>query len=174
MDLKPFWDVNSRSVTELFPSIFFNPNVHYCVHKSQPLVPVPINLNPVHTTLVYFSKTQFNITFPFYIYFFLAILSLWLYHQNPVFIYLHFHPHYTVYGSRLLLFHHSNYIWQSVIVKKLLIILYSPNSYYFIFLGSKYSPQHSLYKHPHSTVLPHCQRTIFTYRKQRAKFMFAC
>jgi hypothetical protein len=39
---------------------------------------------------------------------------------------------------------------------------FSPTSYHFIPLQSKYSSQHPVLKHPQSTLLPQCQRPIFT------------
>jgi hypothetical protein len=43
---------------------------------------------------------------------------------------------------------HSNYIWRRVQVMKRLIMQFSPISHHCISLRSKYSPQHSLLKHP--------------------------
>jgi hypothetical protein len=45
---------------------------------------------------------------------------------------------------------HSSCTWRRVQVMKLLIMLLSPTSYHFTSLGSKYSPQHPVLKHPHS------------------------
>jgi hypothetical protein len=49
---------------------------------------------------------------------------------------------------------HSNYAWRRVQVMKLLIMQFSPTSYHFIPLWSKYSPQHPVLKHPESIFLP--------------------
>jgi hypothetical protein len=46
---------------------------------------------------------------------------------------------------------HSNYTWRTVQVMKLLIMQFSPTSYHFIPLWSKYSPQHPALKHPQPT-----------------------
>jgi hypothetical protein len=45
---------------------------------------------------------------------------------------------------------------------KLLIMQFSPTSCHFIPLRSKYSPEHSVLKHPQSMFLPYCQRPSFT------------
>jgi hypothetical protein len=46
-------------------------------------------------------------------------------------------------------FDHSNYTWRRVQVMKL-IMQFSPTSYHFISLRSKYSPQHPVLRYPHS------------------------
>jgi hypothetical protein len=44
--------------------------------------------------------------------------------------------------------HHSNDIWRREQVTKLLIMQFSPTSYYFVTLRSNYSPQHPVLKYP--------------------------
>jgi len=64
MEKSPSWEANSHSVSQgiLHPSQILK--VHYRVHNSPPLVPIPIQMHPVHTFLPYFPKIHFNIIFP--------------------------------------------------------------------------------------------------------------
>jgi hypothetical protein len=50
------WEATSRSATQEFPNILWNPKIHHCAHKRPPLDPVLIQVNPVHTTPSYKQK----------------------------------------------------------------------------------------------------------------------
>jgi hypothetical protein len=54
MEQIPSWEANSHSANQEILPLLQNPEVHYRVHKSQPLVPILSHMNPVYNFLPYF------------------------------------------------------------------------------------------------------------------------
>jgi hypothetical protein len=59
------WEANSHSASQEISRLLWNPKVHYHVHKSSPLVTLPIQMHPVHTFPPHFPKIHFNVIFPY-------------------------------------------------------------------------------------------------------------
>jgi hypothetical protein len=57
MEMSPSYEAASPLATLEFSNILWNPNVHYHVHKSPSLIPILGQIDQVHTTLSYLSKT---------------------------------------------------------------------------------------------------------------------
>jgi hypothetical protein len=63
MEQSLYWTVNKCSACKIL-CVLWNPEVHYCIHKSMSLNLIVSHTNPAHTLPPYFLKTQFNVTLP--------------------------------------------------------------------------------------------------------------
>jgi hypothetical protein len=61
IELSLSWEAASRSATQEFPNILWNPKFHCRVHKGPLLFPVSSQINSFHNTPSYFSSIHLNI-----------------------------------------------------------------------------------------------------------------
>jgi hypothetical protein len=64
MEPTPSGGAVNSATTQEFPSILWNTNVHFRVHKSPTLVPILSQINPIYTIAPYLTKIHFNIVHP--------------------------------------------------------------------------------------------------------------
>jgi hypothetical protein len=152
----PYWEANNCSPTQDLTSISWNPKFHYRVHHNSPLlVPILSQINPVHTHAFYSFQIHFNI-----------ILHICL--GLPGGLFSSGFPSKALYWlafSRMRATCPASVILVDLIILvnrptgrvetvKFLITQFLPASYYSISLRSKYSPQHTVLKHPRSMFFP--------------------
>jgi hypothetical protein len=171
MELSPSSEVTSCSATQEFPNIFWSRKSHYCVHKGPLLVPIPSQINPIYTTPSRLCRIHLNIILQPISRASWWCLYFWLSHQNPIHVPVRFMraicpAHLIILGLTFQL-----HIWRRVQVTKILITQFSPVSYYFILLRSRYSPQHPVLKISSVHIVPLMSVTKFhTHTKLQAKF----
>jgi hypothetical protein len=134
--LKPWSRVllQKLSVAQLlknFPTVLWNPKVHYHIHKIPALVSILSQINPVHTTSILTLSFRLRLGLPSGLFasgfpmkiLYTLLFYPWLLHAYP---------------SHLPWLVHSNYTWWRIQVLKLLIMQFSPTSCHFIPLRSKF------------------------------------
>jgi hypothetical protein len=132
-----------RSYSRIFQH-FMEPKVYYRVHKSPPQIPILSQTNPLHTTLSYFSKINFNINHPSTSRSSLRSFLL----VCPPKSHMHSSSPYAYYIlclSQPPWLDQYNYICRIVQVMNLLIMQFSPSSCHLFPLWSEYSPQHPVW-----------------------------
>jgi hypothetical protein len=135
MEQRPPWEADSRPCSQEISHLLWNPKFHYRGHKSLSPVPILIQINPIHTLLIYFHP--FNIVFPSMPRSYELSLPFRLSKQNYVRLCGSHLPHaYHMPRPFYPYSGHSNNIWWRVQIMKFLIMKFSPVSSLFIPLRS--------------------------------------
>jgi hypothetical protein len=64
MKLSPSWEAASCAATQELANILQNPKIRNLFARALHLVPIPSQINPVHTTSSYHTEIHFNIIHP--------------------------------------------------------------------------------------------------------------
>jgi hypothetical protein len=88
VEVSSSWEAANCAAAQELPSILWNPNVHFRVHKSPPLIPILSQINPTHTVSSYLYKIHFNIVHPPTPWSSQWSLTFWFSHQYPICIHL--------------------------------------------------------------------------------------
>jgi len=167
------WEANRCSASQEIPRILWNPKVHYRIHKGPTPVPILSQLDPAVTPISHFLKIHLNIILPS-----APVSPKWasfpqVSHQNPVYASPLTYSRYMSRPSHSSRFYHPNNTGCGLQIVKLLIMLFSSFVYYLLPPTLKYSPQHTILRHPQPTFLPQCERPSFTpIQNNRQHYMY--
>ena len=162
MEQSSSWEAHRFSESREITHVVWNPKVHYHVYKCQPPFPILSQTNPVHALTSHLLKIHHIIILPSMPGSSKWSLSLRFPHLNPVYTSSLPYICYIPCPSHSSRFDHPNNIWWAVHIIKLFAVWLSPLPCYLIPLRPKYSPQHTILKHPQPTLLPRYGQPRFT------------
>jgi hypothetical protein len=123
-EMSPSWEAASRSCTQEFPKILRNPKVQYCVLSLARSIQSK-SRHPISLSSILILRVSYH-------YVWVSLAALWLSQQNHICI-----PLLTMRATSpshpyLSWLAHPKYIWRKLHAMKLLIVQFSPTSYYII------------------------------------------
>ena len=162
MEQSPSSEANLFSASQEISRILWKPKVHYRIHKGPPLVPVPSQLDPVHTRTSHFLITHLHNILPCTPLVFTVVIFPQVSPSKLCIRLSYPHTCYMPRSSHSSRFCHPSNIEWGVQITKLLSMSFSPFPCHLVPLRPKYSPQHPLLKHSQPTFLPQYERPSFT------------